>query len=323
MSKKRFQVGIKKDFLHGESNDYPLLVFYPAVKEGSDSGPDEEHAPYPGLVFAHGYMASAQLYANVGKNLGSHGYVTAIFSAGVKEAGVDFRAFLHEISNPVYSREVSKGIPIGTMNPFKAIAQSREAIAKAIDYLSSNPMKIVRTERIGIVGHSLGGMTALQAAASDERLKAVVACSAVNIKMIANKLMGGIGETIAERMMGDGKFATAIKIPTMLVYGTQDKITPFEHGLSYYNMIDEAPKVALAINGAIDPKDKLGLKAHNLGLAIYKRLGNEYTPKVVKCMVNWFNLFLYEERRSWAYVFGDKIRTDLAENVLSRLEMKM
>ena len=54
-----------------------------------------------------------------------------------------------------------------------------------------------------------------------------------------------------------------------------------------------------------------------------KRLGNEYTPIVVKCMVNWFNLFLYEERDSWAYVFGDKIRTDLAENVLSRLEMKM
>ena len=48
---RNFPVGIKEVSVHGELTDYPLIVYYPAVKEGVDAIPDKEHAPYPALVF--------------------------------------------------------------------------------------------------------------------------------------------------------------------------------------------------------------------------------------------------------------------------------
>lgn len=320
--KRTFPVGIKEGSLHGELADYPLIVYYPAVEEGLNANPDEKHAPYPGLVFAHGYMATAKSYVQIGKILGSHGYVAAFFSASMGKSTIGFGRFLRKIFNQIYSGELSEGLPLGIMRPMKAIAQNREAIVKTTDYLSSNPLNIVRTDKIGIVGHSLGGMTSLQAAAQDDRLKALVACSAVNISMIIQEKLGGIGEKISKKMIGDSKFAAGIKIPTQFIHGTKDTLTPFEHGLSYYNMIKDTPKEALVINDKLGFKDRFNLKAHILGLAMLDKLGDEYTPIVMKYMVNWFNFFLYNDQQSWTYIFGKKIKKDLSEKLLSQLKMK-
>jgi hypothetical protein len=201
------------------------------------------------------------------------------------------------------------------------IANNREAITKTIDYLSSNSMPIVQADKIGIVGHSLGGMTSLQAASQDDRLKAGVVCSAVNIQLIVEKL--GFGENVLETVMGNSKFAARIKIPTLFIHGAQDKITPFEHGLRYYRLIRDTPKEALSINGRSNSWDKFGLNAHMLGLVASKRLKNEYLCGIVaKYMLNWFNFFLYGDPESWVHLFGDEARNDLARNVLSQLEME-
>ena len=79
--KRTFPVGITQDTIDGELMDYPLIVYYPALKGGPDAPPDERQA-YPGLVFAHGYMSAAQDCRYIGNVLGSHGYVVAFFSVG-------------------------------------------------------------------------------------------------------------------------------------------------------------------------------------------------------------------------------------------------
>ncbi|MCK4952364.1 prolyl oligopeptidase family serine peptidase [Candidatus Bathyarchaeota archaeon] len=316
--KRTFPVGIKEESLNGELADYPLIVYYPALNEGQNSLPNEKLAPYPGIVFAPGYLATAKDYEYIGKILGSHGYVAAFFSADVKADPTKFRELLHKFFEEKI--EFNEGLKISINEYTKGIAQYKEATTKTIDYLCSNPMDIVRTNRIGLVGHSLGGMTVLKAATQDARLKAVVACSAVNIKMIIEKMMSGIFKKIGEKMMDNGEFATRIKIPTQFIYGTEDRITPFEHGLSYYNMIRDTSKEILAIN---DPKriiDRLSVKAHLLGLTVQEKIKNEYTPIVMKYMIHWLNFFLYKDRESWTYIFGKKIQNDLNKNILSKLK---
>ncbi|MCK4953381.1 hypothetical protein KAS14_06325, partial [Candidatus Bathyarchaeota archaeon] len=145
--------------------------------------------------------------------------------------------------------------------------------------------------------------------------KAVVACSAVNIQKISGDILGGLGKTLSRKIFGDSDFTKRIKIPTLLIHGANDKITPFEHGLSYYNMISDTPKEVLGINGPSGFLDGW-LKAHGLGLTMPERMGYEYTPIVMKYMVNWFNFFLYEDQESWTYLFGKAIQNDITKNIL-------
>ena len=292
--KRTFPVGVKEDSIHGELMEYPLSVYYPALKEGPDATPDERHA-YPGLIFAHGFASAAQDYTYIGQVLGSHGYVAAFFSAGKRRGGYLLR----------------------TIDPVKAVAQHRDAITKTIDYLHSNPMKIVLTDKIGIAGHSLGGITCLQAAARDNRLKAVVACSAVNIQIILGNILGGLGKTLSRKIFGNSDFAQGIKVPTLLIHGARDKLTPIEHGLSYYDMIRDTSKEVLGINGPISLMGEW-MKAHLLGLVLVERMGYDYTPTVLKYMINWFNFFLYKDTESWTYLFGKAIQNDITKKILSK-----
>lgn len=312
---RSFPVGIYETVLPGDDVDYPLTVYYPALSNGKGAVPDERHAPYPGLVFAHGYMANASAYTHMGNLLGSHGYVTALFTASEQTGNP-----LALLRKMMYRAALGGGEvhPPSTTQPLKAIQRERDAITKTITYLSTDPMGIVQTDALGIVGHSLGGMTSLQEAAQDTRLHAIVACSAVNIKMIVDTLLRGMGSTIAEQMMGNSTFATGIKIPSLFIHGMNDQLTPFEHGLSYYHMITNTPKEALAIHGSTKPMNRLRLKPHILGLAMSP---DEYTPLVSKYIVNWFNFFLYGDQDCWPYLFGNHIRDDLHRGLLSRLEM--
>jgi predicted dienelactone hydrolase len=49
-------------------------IYYP----GLDDATDPRGGPYPALVFAHGFLAKAFMYAGNGRHLASWGYVVAI-----------------------------------------------------------------------------------------------------------------------------------------------------------------------------------------------------------------------------------------------------
>lgn len=117
-----------------------------------------------------------------------------------------------------------------------------DAIA-ALDVLEG---ELGRGAPIGIVGHSRGGMTALRVVAQDERVRTVVSLapptdftryvhamdvlSPLRYKgMVAS--MGGTPEELPERYraLSAVSYADRIKVPVLLVCGTQDLHSPLDH----------------------------------------------------------------------------------------------
>lgn len=124
-----------------------------------------------------------------------------------------------------------------------------------LDYLTTLPQ--VDVQRLGIVGHSRGGMTALRVAAQDERVKSVVALapptefpSYVRAMELLSPMryagmiesMGGTPEQQPERYrkISALNYAAQIRCPVLLVCGTQDLHAPFDHSKWMYDALVEA-----------------------------------------------------------------------------------
>lgn len=113
----------------------------------------------------------------------------------------------------------------------------------AFDVLDS---QLPRGARMGIVGHSRGGMTALRVAARDPRVRTVVSLApptdftryvrAMDVLsplryagMVAS--MGGTPDELPERYraLSAISYAERIQVPVLLVCGTQDLHSPLDH----------------------------------------------------------------------------------------------
>lgn len=117
-------------------------------------------------------------------------------------------------------------------------------ISAGLDYLAS--IADVDPARLAVVGHSRGGMAALRCAAKDRRVSSVVALAPPTdfssyVKamallspqryagMVAS--MGGTEEDEPERYVEISalRYADRIKVPVLLVCGTQDLHAPLDH----------------------------------------------------------------------------------------------
>ena len=129
-----------------------------------------------------------------------------------------------------------------------------DAVA-GLDYLAG--LGEVDPMRLAIVGHSRGGMTALRCAAKDQRVRSVVALAPPTefssyVKamqflspqrhqgMIAS--MGGTEDAVPARYAEISAlgYADRIKVPVLLVCGTQDLHAPLEHSQWMYEALVEA-----------------------------------------------------------------------------------
>jgi dipeptidyl aminopeptidase/acylaminoacyl peptidase len=115
----------------------------------------------------------------------------------------------------------------------------------------------VDAERIGIVGHSRGAMASLRAAARTDRLRAVAALQAVtdlSAYALATRvyaptryraLAQGMGETPeqvadAYRPLSAIHYADRIKVPVLLLAGTQDLHSPMDESLRMKDALQAA-----------------------------------------------------------------------------------
>ena len=126
----------------------PIEIHYPR----SGDGVDPSASPYPGIVFAHGFMGSASTYPGNGQHLASWGYIVAM---------------------PDFTDEA---IEVRTTEARHALTVLEAENARSASLLYQQ----VDTTRLGITGHSLGGCTTMMVSARDGRIKAAVALDPVN-----------------------------------------------------------------------------------------------------------------------------------------------
>eukprot|EP00301_Raphidiophrys_heterophryoidea_P018971 c3962_g1_i1.p1 GENE.c3962_g1_i1~~c3962_g1_i1.p1 ORF type:complete len:855 (+),score=193.99 c3962_g1_i1:45-2567(+) len=130
-----------------EGHMFSAVIYYPASSEGIGTPLDLDEAPYPVLVFAHGWFQVPESYATTLQHLASFGYVV-LCSRASQELFVDQYALeLKSIMDWIQLESGKNG---------------------------SDWYQTVDPTRIGLLGHSIGGGVTILAAANDARVKALV-----------------------------------------------------------------------------------------------------------------------------------------------------
>jgi pimeloyl-ACP methyl ester carboxylesterase len=154
-SRGPFNAGSVSVTVTNPDNGHALVtdIYYPAVNGQVDPG----NAPYAALVFARGFLASASYYPGNGAHLATWGYITAMPdfpSENIEDRVSDARYMLSYL-------------------------EAENANPDSIFY------RQIAVDRLGVIGHSMGGLTALIVAARDARVKAAVALDPVNASGMA------------------------------------------------------------------------------------------------------------------------------------------
>lgn len=284
-----------QDFLIGESSDDELQahIWYPALnpdgleeaiayasvtKDASfpetldattyghallNAAVDMTNAPYPLVVFSHGFGTAAHTYAHLFEHYASYGFVVIAVEH-------------HEMFNWEF-----------TDLPKASIDRPRD-ITRTLDYAetltadSSSMAGMIDMEQVAVAGHSYGGYTALAVAGARFDLTAFNArCAGVDplVEWICTPLVPfeqematlagyetmpqGLWESFADArvdaiipMAGDSYLfdqagLAEITIPVMAMGGTMDNGTPFDWGARpTYDYVSSAKKILVAIEYA-------------------------------------------------------------------------
>jgi dipeptidyl aminopeptidase/acylaminoacyl peptidase len=167
-----------------------------------------------------------------------------------------------------------------------------EDIRNAISHLQKLPG--IDPGRIGIIGHSRGGMASLLAAAHEARVRSTVALSPPtdHVRYVRGlreysptryaemvKAHGGTPEEAAEyyRESSALTYADRIKTPVLLVHGTLDLVAPHDHSLWMHEALVKAG----------NPRVKLEL-LRGVGHFFEQGFGGYRYDRVVELTTSWF-----------------------------------
>jgi predicted dienelactone hydrolase len=195
-------------------------VWYPAAAtatapEQRDIAVDPAGGPYPLIIFAHGFSAFARQSASYTQHLASHGYVVA--APGFPQTRIDTPGGPRLWG--VLDQPADVSFVIDQM--LERSAASDGAFAGSID-----------KDRIGMTGHSLGGLTTMltaYGAMRDPRIKAFAPISPIGCLLPA-----GLGAT---------------SVPLMVIGGTRERIVDPSGNRSAYTAASP-PKYYAQIIGA-------------------------------------------------------------------------
>ena len=220
----------------GDSSGRSLIteVWYPKPEAGKPNG------PYPLIVFAHGFMAFRTQSTRLCKHLASHGYF--VVSPDFPLSGM--AGYTYNRGGPDIADVINQpGDITFLINTFLGYSNTAgNQFAGMID-----------PEKIGMTGHSLGGLTTILASEgmkADPRIKAAVPLSPIAC-------------FLEQEYYNFGQ-----QVPVMVMTGTKDLITPFDSNatLTYANL--KPPKYLVGIKGGthvgfidMDVEESAALKA--------------------------------------------------------------
>eukprot|EP00300_Choanocystis_sp_HF-7_P030307 c39111_g1_i1.p1 GENE.c39111_g1_i1~~c39111_g1_i1.p1 ORF type:complete len:819 (+),score=176.78 c39111_g1_i1:128-2458(+) len=134
-----------------EGHMFSAYIHYPAAEEGIGTQMDLDAAPYPIIVFAHGWFQVPESYTTTLQHLTSFGYVVISSRASQELFADKYAEELQAIMNWIQVEATTNG---------------------------SDWYQFVDPTRIGLLGHSIGGGVSILAAANDPRVKAIVTMAA-------------------------------------------------------------------------------------------------------------------------------------------------
>ena len=231
------------------ARNVPVTVWYPALPQGEEKATyllvikgdayqqpaaDKSGAPYPLVLFSHGFNGKAEQSITFTEYVASHGYVVAAMDH-VGNTLTDFSASDELVAEVALERPYDVAFTYKEM--IKYAEEGSEVMAGMVD-----------PTRVGMTGHSFGAYTALVVGGGavnvDEAQAACEAGSESNIFCpyigywpagTIHKLVPPIAELDAVVSMAPGGYAafgseglTQMYAPVMLIGGTLDDMMPIE-----------------------------------------------------------------------------------------------
>jgi dienelactone hydrolase len=150
-----------------DRSTFTARLYYPARARGQDAPYNEAGAPYPAIVFGHGYQVNPSYYAGTLEHLASWGYLVCAPESGL-ELFPSHRKFAEDLSRCLtFLEQENEG--------------ERSWLRGQVD-----------TAHFGAAGHSMGAGAAILAASADRRIRAVAALSAAETNPPATAAMPGL-----------------------------------------------------------------------------------------------------------------------------------
>jgi|688.fasta_scaffold256269_2 predicted dienelactone hydrolase len=219
----------------GTPTRYSLLpTAYFDSKVAIEGAPINTAGNFPLVVYSHGSGGQSFVASFLTEDIASHGYV-------VMSANHDGNTAADQLLGRTVSQDQNDFLRPNVVKTLLdwATAQSAGTTTSALSPSPYPKLKgAIDSNRIGLVGHSYGGYTALATAGGhsgpagtitpDSRIKAVV------------------GQAPYTRRLSDAELA-GIKIPVMLMVGTKDITTPLELDSQRPFDLITGPPVVLAV----------------------------------------------------------------------------
>lgn len=249
-------------------------IHYPS----SGGGVDPSGAPYATLVFAHGFMASPSGYTGHGEHLASWGYIVAL--PDFPDDDVEVRASDVQHLFSYLEAENANGA-----SPF---------------------FQTIDTARLGMAGHSLGGMSTLMVTARDARVN-----------------MAGVPLDPAGGMLGNWDYETeapSITVPSVVIGAPPQLCNSSGEYNDWYPHIGATHKAKFVITDGSHcdfmSTDDEG-QTNVCGL-----LCGEYSPERSEIaqhyMTAWFNYYLSLDTDYYTYLYGAEADADIQAGLITR-----
>ena len=255
-------------------------IYYP----GLDGALDPRGAPYPALVFAHGFLATPFMYSGNGRHLASWGYVVAI--PDFPDEDVELRAS-------------DVGHLFSCLEALNADEDSR--FFQQID-----------ARRFGLVGHSLGGLTTMMVSARDVRVKAAVALDPVRPPGVWRK---GSWDYRAE---GPG-----LSAPLAVIAAPAQRCNLFANYRKMYAAAGSSHKAQyVLVNGShcdyMDVPSSHHFAVETCSRLCGKAFSEERLRLVERYTTAWFNYYLKADTAGYDHIFGAGLSDDVqAERIVA------